>query len=212
MLQPLFLVLITMIVMEFAVTQFHRYIMHGVGWRWHQSHHARPRTTEKISVAGRNSAVENAGHEIARESFVSGDLQQHAVCRKSTHQKSHLEKNDLYAVIFSVATLSVFIVSAPQSALWWIAIGITLYGLLYALVHDVIVHRRLPVKWQPRNAYFKRLIQAHHLHHAVQGRDNSVSFGFLYAPPLDKLHARLRSLSPARAHQDPHAQSDGRVS
>lgn len=208
MLQALFLVLITMIVMEFAVTQFHRYIMHGVGWRWHQSHHAQPKKTEKISTEGRNSAVVYNRHEIGRDSY----FQHQAVCRKSNHQKPHLEKNDLYAVIFSVATLCVFIVSAPQSALWWIAIGITLYGLLYALVHDVIVHRRLPVKWQPRNAYIKRLIKAHHLHHAVQGRDNSVSFGFLYAPPLEKLHARLRSLSPAHAHHDPRTQSDARTS
>jgi beta-carotene 3-hydroxylase len=55
------------------------------------------------------------------------------------------------------------------------------------------VHQRLPVARAPRSGYLKRLVQAHRLHHSVRGRDGAVSFGFLYAPPVDRLVKRLRS-------------------
>ena len=41
-------------------------------------------------------------------------------------------------------------------------------------------------------AYLRRLVEAHHLHHAVRGREGCVSFGFLYAPPLPVLRERLK--------------------
>ena len=75
-------------------------------------------------------------------------------------------------------------------ALAW---GITIYGILYFIVHDGLVHQRWPFRYIPHRGYAKRLVQAHRLHHAVRGKDDSVSFGFLYAPPIEKLHAQLRA-------------------
>jgi beta-carotene 3-hydroxylase len=77
--------------------------------------------------------------------------------------------------------------------LWWIGFGMLAYGLLYALLHDGLVHRRLPMPKLPRNAYLKRLIQAHRLHHASHDRDGAVSFGFLYARPVRRLRSELRA-------------------
>jgi beta-carotene 3-hydroxylase len=37
----------------------------------------------------------------------------------------------------------------------------------------------------------KRIVQAHRLHHAVEEREGAVSFGFLWAPPAERLKARL---------------------
>ena len=45
------------------------------------------------------------------------------------------------------------------------------YGILYALIHDGLVHRRFASVRSPRGGYLKRLVQAHRLHHAVRGRD-----------------------------------------
>ncbi|HBW08103.1 MAG TPA: beta-carotene hydroxylase, partial [Pseudomonas sp.] len=45
-----------------------------------------------------------------------------------------------------------------------------------------------------RNGYLKRLYQAHRMHHAVEGKERCVSFGFLYAPPLPVLKRQLREL------------------
>ena len=118
-----------------------------------------------------------------------------------TWHKSHhaggqggLELNDAYALVFAALTMVVFLV-APNRASWiyWLAIGVSLYGVLYAFVHEILVHRRLAVPIGLRNRYLARLVAAHHLHHAVHDRDGAVSFGFLYAPPLAVLRARLRT-------------------
>ena len=73
------------------------------------------------------------------------------------------------------------------------------YGLLYFIVHDGLVHQRWPFRHVPRSGYLKRLVQAHRLHHAVEGRDGAVSFGFLYAPPVGRLREQLRRGSAARS-------------
>jgi beta-carotene 3-hydroxylase len=103
------------------------------------------------------------------------------------------ERNDLYALVFTAATIPLFALSSPSQPLWWIAIGITGYGLLYALLHDVLIHRRLPLKWKPSHPYLQRLMSAHYLHHAVKTREGAVSYGFLYAPPIEVVRAQLRS-------------------
>jgi beta-carotene 3-hydroxylase len=141
--------LLTMVAMECAVTLFHRYVMHGFGWGWHQSHHLPAR-------------------------------------------RPVWEKNDLYAVVFAAATILLFAVSGDQAWIKAIAVGITLYGVLYALLHDGIIHRRLPLHWVPKHAYLQRLIQAHHLHHAIKTREHGVAFGFLYSPPVDGLREHVR--------------------
>ncbi|HFZ8995475.1 TPA: sterol desaturase family protein [Citrobacter freundii] len=103
------------------------------------------------------------------------------------------EVNDLYAVIFAaVAIVLIALGSAGSWPLQWIGAGMTLYGALYFIVHDGLVHQRWPFKWVPRKGYFRRLYLAHRLHHAVRGKDGCVSFGFLYAPPVANLQAILR--------------------
>ncbi|CAA9291114.1 MAG: Beta-carotene hydroxylase [uncultured Chloroflexia bacterium] len=103
------------------------------------------------------------------------------------------ERNDLYAVVFAFASLILFILSHEWPPLLWVGVGTVVYGLLYALLHDGIVHRRFPVGSVPRRGYLKRLVQAHRLHHSVRARDGTVSFGFLYAPRVPLLIKRLRA-------------------
>lgn len=117
---------------------------------------------------------------------------------RSHHEIRHSrgwEKNDLYAIVFSLATVLLFALGNTYAPIWWIALGITLYGLIYALLHDVITHRRLPWKWEVKYPYIRRLVAAHRMHHAAKARDSGVSYGFLYAPPVDvvrkQLHASL---------------------
>ena len=117
----------------------------------------------------------------------------------SWHRSHHeprsgvFERNDLYAVVFAAISLSLFLLGERWPLLWWVGVGTVLYGLLYAFVHDGIVHRRIPVALLPRRGYLKRLVQAHRLHHSVRDRQGSVSFGFLYAPKLPRLVERLRA-------------------
>lgn len=103
------------------------------------------------------------------------------------------ETNDLYALVFAAIAIALIAIGTQgTSRLEWIGAGMTLYGALYFIVHDGLVHKRWPLRWIPRRGYFKRLYQAHRLHHAVRGRDGGVSFSFLWAPSPLKITQTLR--------------------
>ncbi|MGE1081524.1 sterol desaturase family protein [Pseudomonas shirazensis] len=115
---------------------------------------------------------------------------------RSHHEPRHgvFEKNDLYAVVFAgLAITLIALGTAGWYPLQWIGAGMTGYGLLYFIAHDGLVHRRWPLRIVPRHGYLKRLYQAHLMHHAVQGKDGCVSFGFLYSPTIEQLKAQLRA-------------------
>lgn len=127
-----------------------------------------------------------------------------------SHHEPHepgLEKNDLYAVIFAVFAVGLFAAgSLLWAPLWWVAVGITVYGVLYFIAHDGLVHQRWPFKYIPRKGYLKRLYQAHRLHHAVDGKDGCVSFGFIYAPPVEEL---VKELDKGKALRSESHKTDG---
>lgn len=114
-----------------------------------------------------------------------------------SHHEPHdgaFEKNDLYALVFSGVAIGLFLAgSLWMPVLFWIALGVTIYGGLYFFLHDGLVHQRWPFRYVPRRGYFKRVYQAHRLHHAVQGKDGCVSFGFVYAQPVDRLLKQLEA-------------------
>jgi beta-carotene 3-hydroxylase len=128
---------------------------------------------------------------------------------KSHHEprEGALEKNDLYAVVFAAFSTALFFGAALWWPLWWIALGITLYGVVYFFMHDGLVHQRWPFKYVPRKGYLKRVYQAHRLHHAVKGRDGCVSFGFVYAEPAAKLRKKLQDNRPGFSAGDPGHQN-----
>lgn len=109
-----------------------------------------------------------------------------------TWHKSHhtvhnhaLEKNDWFAVVFSIPSIGLFYYfSMVNYNPYGIAVGlgILLYGIFYIIFHDIIVHQR--IKWRPakRSKYLQRMINAHYVHHAKHTKDGCEAFGFLYAP------------------------------
>jgi beta-carotene 3-hydroxylase len=48
----------------------------------------------------------------------------------------------------------------------------------------------------------RRLYQSHRLHHAVDGKDGCVSFGFVFAPSPERLKKQLQMLAPMREQQN----------
>ena len=104
------------------------------------------------------------------------------------------ELNDLYAAIFAVPSI-VLLLGGLQLGWWpgcaWIGGGIAAYGAIYFGFHDIIVHRRLRHRYLPKSRYMKRIIQAHRLHHAVETKHGTVSFGFLWAPKPEALKSEL---------------------
>jgi beta-carotene 3-hydroxylase len=131
----------TFLFWEFVAWFTHKYIMHGVLWSWHRSHH-------------------------------------------TVHDQS-LEKNDLFALVFSLPSIVMFYyfsLITYNPYMLAVATGIFLYGLFYFIFHDVIVHQRL--RWRPsrKSKYLQRMIHAHYIHHSKHTKYGCEAFGFLYAP------------------------------
>lgn len=150
----------TLAAMELFAYAMHRWVMHGVGWFLHESHH-RART-------------------------------------------GPFELNDLYAAIFAVPSITLIWLGVQEGwgAIWTtVGAGIAGYGAIYFGFHDWIVHQRLPHRIVPRSDYFKRIVQAHRLHHVVESKHGAVSFGFLWAPPIDQLKEQLRASEQARLRE-----------
>ena len=117
------------------------------------------------------------------------------------HHEPHsgfLEKNDRFAIFGALLSISMFALGSPMirgDAAWplatYVGLGVLLYGVIYTLVHDGLVHQRW-FRWVPRKGYAKRLVQAHKLHHATIGKAGGVSFGFVFAQRPDVLKEELR--------------------
>lgn len=106
---------------------------------------------------------------------------------KSHHTKHEhaLERNDLFAVVFSIPAILLFIYATLinyNPYLISLAIGITSYGIFYVGFHDIVVHQRIKWKIKKKSKYLKRMINAHYIHHSRHTKEGCEAFGFLYAP------------------------------
>jgi beta-carotene 3-hydroxylase len=104
---------------------------------------------------------------------------------KTHHQpsKTFFELNDLFSLLFgSVAVVLIFKGVDTLDYRFWMGIGISLYGVLYFVLHDVLVHRRL--KWfdRPKNTFLKGIFKAHQAHHKTNQKEDAVSFGLFVVP------------------------------
>ncbi len=119
----------------------------------------------------------------------------------SLHKSHHeprtgfFEKNDWFAVMGAVPSIILLLIGTSQNmpVITAIGAGITTYGAIYFGFHDVLVHRRIRHGWNPQFPYLKRIVQAHRIHHVVESREGTVSFGFLWAPPIRALKAQLEA-------------------
>jgi beta-carotene 3-hydroxylase len=104
---------------------------------------------------------------------------------KTHHQHSNtfFELNDLFSVLFgSIALVLLFKGVDSLDYRFWMGVGISLYGVLYFILHDVLVHRRL--KWfdRPKNRFLKGIFKAHQAHHRTNQKEDAVSFGLFVVP------------------------------
>jgi beta-carotene 3-hydroxylase len=103
-------------------------------------------------------------------------------------ERGRFELNDLFGLFFAIPSIVlIYLGTHGQTLLLPVGLGMTAYGFIYFVFHDVIVHRRVAHRIRPQGRYLQRIIKAHHIHHATRTRDGAVSFGFVYAPPLEKL-------------------------
>ena len=132
--------LLTVPAMECFAWFSHKYIMHGILWNLHKSHHSK--------------------------------------------SKRLLERNDLFGVLFGIISC-LFIVFGNTFHefyfLFWIGIGILIYGFIYFVFHDIIVHQRVKYSFSTKSRYLKRIIKAHLVHHKTYTKAGAEAFGFLFA-------------------------------
>lgn len=108
----------------------------------------------------------------------------------SLHRDHHIkdpgffEKNDAFFLIFALPG-SGCIIGGTTQGIWYltaIGFGITLYGIIYFLVHEVFIHRRFNWFKNTNNAYFRAVLKAHKMHHKHLSRHEGENFGLLLFP------------------------------
>jgi len=104
------------------------------------------------------------------------------------HHEKHgfFEKNDLFFLVFAIPSAFSYIIGLSQPGFFWllfVGIGISIYGIIYFLIHDVYIHRRF--KWfkQLDSPYSRAILRAHGAHHAKTTKEECESFGLLLVHP-----------------------------
>ncbi|MCZ4225076.1 sterol desaturase family protein [Pedobacter sp. SJ11] len=101
---------------------------------------------------------------------------------KSHHQKSKsfFEWNDLFAFLFAGISLYLMYIDSKNFGVKFFAgLGITLYGLIYFIIHDWFVHRRFKT-FKSNNTYLNAVRKAHKIHHKNMGKKDGKAFGLLF--------------------------------
>jgi beta-carotene 3-hydroxylase len=94
------------------------------------------------------------------------------------------EKNDLFFLIFAIPSFfCYFFGSLYNPALFAIGIGISIYGMIYFLIHDVYIHQRFRWFRQLDSKYSRAILRAHGAHHAKIEKEAGESFGLLIVHP-----------------------------
>lgn len=98
--------------------------------------------------------------------------------------QNRFERNDVFFIIFAVPSIVLFYFGFQDSInyLFFVGLGILLYGIAYFLVHDVLIHKRF--KWfnKTNNPYLIGLRKAHKTHHKHLGKEDGECFGMLFVP------------------------------
>lgn len=109
------------------------------------------------------------------------------ILHKDHHDHStegHLEKNDYFFIIFAIPAIILMYLGRQEgfNYLFYIGLGVTLYGMAYFFVHDIFIHQRISFLSNTKNPYLLAIRRAHKQHHKHLGRERGECFGFLWVP------------------------------
>ena len=98
--------------------------------------------------------------------------------------KGFFEDNDFFFLIFAIpGILGLFFgMYNGYNFLFFLGLGITMYGAAYFLVHDIFIHQRFKIFRNSDNAYLKAIRRAHKMHHKHLGKEDGECFGMLWIP------------------------------
>lgn len=100
------------------------------------------------------------------------------------HGKGFFELNDLFSLFFGSIAVVLIVLGLDYNNPYAVGagVGISVYGLVYFVLHDVLIHRRVKAFGRLRNSYLEGLAAAHRDHHRSRKRDGAVAFGLLWVP------------------------------
>lgn len=109
------------------------------------------------------------------------------VLHRDHHDHSNdgpLERNDLFFLIFATPAIALVYFGAKESYnfLFYIGIGISIYGMAYFFVHDIFIHKRAKISRDTQNPYLLAIRRVHKQHHKHIGKEEGECFGFLWVP------------------------------
>ncbi len=118
-----------------------------------------------LIVVGSFVAMEGVSYGVHRWIMHGPGIRWHA----SHHRPPQpgWEANDIFPALFSLIGITVFALASfgPKiTALWWVGIGVTGYGVAYMFVHDIYIHQRPPIR-VPRLRYLEWVRRSHGVHH-----------------------------------------------
>ena len=135
-------------------------------------------------------SVANFSHKYLMHGWLWSWHEDH---HKPQIKKGFFEKNDLFFLVFAIPSMACYFLGSfvpSLRILFFIGIGISIYGLIYFLIHDVYIHQRF--KWfrQLDSKYSRAILRAHGDHHSVQDKEGATSFGLLV---VDSKYFKKRS-------------------
>lgn len=132
----------------------------------------------------------------------------------SVHRSHHaprdgrFERNDALSVLHAPIAVAFILYgclaspAATREGLFGVGIGMTAFGVAYVVVHDGLVHERLPVRFLLRLRYLRAVVAAHRRHHAAASA--GPPYGLFFGPSELRRAARLRrrGVTPAPGRQE----------
>jgi len=115
---------------------------------------------------------------------------------RSHHRKrrGRFELNDALSVLHAPIAIAMILygcAAAPsllRDVLFGVGLGMSVFGVAYLVVHDGLVHGRLPVAGLAKIPYFARVRAAHLVHHGKRARE---PYG-LFLGPWELAHAERK--------------------
>ena len=101
-------------------------------------------------------------------------------------EAKHFEKNDRFFIMYATPAIILMIVGFSMNipSLIALGIGITVYGMNYFIIHDIIIHERLPIPflYKMDNRYIRAIRRAHLAHHRPKTKTDFHNYGLLIFP------------------------------
>ena len=112
----------------------------------------------------------------------------------SVHRSHHaprahgarFEANDALSVLHAPVAIALILIGClddpgvAREVSFGVGVGMSLFGVAYLVVHDGLVHARLPVHGLARLPYFRAVARAHRVHHT--GSAGGAPYGLFFGP------------------------------